>query len=190
MVMQMVSKARQNIADHAHPSSNFLEAFIKYHDRYAAFYTSKYLIQDTEEAISTICEFGFSKDCFRAYIEFWGIFQALIIQQDAIRQIHKAVREQDMHSPDADSAWCEIRHLRNELAGHPAAQGHSSSFKRTFMARNFGSLDAIRYEQFQCSSSSYPTHPTINMRTLIERYDVEASAALGLVFDHMRKNWP
>ena len=188
--MESVSEARQNIADYAHPSSRFLDAFIKYGDRYAAFYTSKYLIQDTEEGISTICEEGFSQNPLRAYIEFWGTFQALIIQQDAIREIHKAVNGKDIEEPKDNSAWHEIRRLRNELAGHPAAQGNSSTLKRTFMGRRFGSLDAIKFEQCQPSLSNSPLHPTFNMRALIERYDVEASAILLCVLDYMRKNWP
>ena len=59
-------------------------------DAYAQYYTSMYLIQDTGEAAWTHMEGDFSKDPMRAYLEFWGVMQAIEIQQDAIFQLHRA----------------------------------------------------------------------------------------------------
>ena len=193
--MQQTSALRNEIAEYASPHSNFLNAFIRFGDRYAAFYTSKYLIQDTADAVSAMCVQGFSDDPMRAYIELWGTLQALIIQQDAICELHRSITTQELPCPASNSAWRRICNLRNELAGHPAAQGALSKPKRTFLGRGFGTLDQITYEQYQVSSKAsgmFPDiqYPKINLRHLIKDYDGEAAAILSDVLTHMKQNWP
>jgi hypothetical protein len=163
-------------------------------DAYAAYFTSMYLIQDTSESVLSICSEGFSSNPLRAYIELWGTFQALIIQQDAIVELNKAITGQQL-SRQSTGAWQEIRTLRNELAGHPAAQGNKPPPKRSFFGRAFGNLDKITYEQFQSGSKPNGTDQdtqqlSINLRALIDRYDNEAATVLDSVLAHMKETWP
>jgi len=60
-------------------------------DDYAAYSTSMSLIQDTAEAVEAHLGVDFCSDPTRAYLEFWGVMQAIFIQQDAIHELHLTI---------------------------------------------------------------------------------------------------
>jgi len=49
-----------------------------------------FLIQDTGEAVAHHMAGDFSGS-LRAYLEFWGVMQAIFIRQDAISELHRVV---------------------------------------------------------------------------------------------------
>ena len=158
-------------------------------DAYAGYYTSMYLIQDTGEAIMDHMGRGFSQDPMRAYLEFWGVMQAIVIQQDAICQIYQAVVG---HAPSIKSGshWRQIRDKRNLCAGHPAKRAYGvPAPQRTFMGRGFGNYNCIKYELWDASTGQ-TTHPVFNLRQMIQAYDAEASIMLNHVLSTMKSNWP
>ena len=158
-------------------------------DAYAAFYTSKYLIQDTGEALFTHMKSDFSRQPMQAYLEFWGVMQAIDIQQEAIYEIHKAVVG-TTPKISKGSAWDEIRKLRYLCAGHPAKHSHGvPSPQRTFMGRMFGNYERIQYEMWD-SNTNETTNPTFNLRQMIDDYDMEASTVLEEVLSMMKSKWP
>ncbi len=61
------------------------------------------------------------------YLATWGVLQAFIIQQDAIRELHSMfvapVKKKGFKSEF--KAWHELRSLRDATAGHPV--GHANS---------------------------------------------------------------
>ena len=93
---------------------------------------------------------GFSPDPMQAYLEFWGVMQAIDIQQDAIFQMHEAVVGS---APMSGSAWAQLRDTRHLCAGHPANRKHGvPAPQRTFMVRSFGNYDRIQYELWDAST--------------------------------------
>jgi proline iminopeptidase len=70
----------------------WLDFLVSKGDRYAAYYMSMYLLQDTGEALHGHRQHGFSAGAMQAYLEFWGVMQALVIQQDAICELYQAVK--------------------------------------------------------------------------------------------------
>ena len=195
--MNKTLTARTNIYDWLQSSASMTGYFAQptQEDAYARYYTSMYLIQDTAESVSSICTDGLSTDSLRAYVELWGTLQALIIQQDAIGELHTAITGQQLPKQSPQSAWQEIRTLRNEIAGHPIAQGNKSQPKRSFLGRFPGTLDDVIYEQYQSGSNpsgalKNTQQKNINLRALIDKYDAEAAAALDGVLAHMKKTWP
>lgn len=158
-------------------------------DAYAAYYTSMYLIQDTGEALITHMTKGFSPDPMQAYLEFWGVMQAIDIQQDAMFQLHKAVIG-SFPEIKSQSAWAKLRNTRHLCAGHPANRTHGvPAPQRTFMGRSIGNYDHIRYELWDASTGEI-THPSFNLRQMINCYDAEASTVLGSVLSTMKTKWP
>ena len=119
--MDKVLQVRSKIYDQFHHSAAGPDFFFKdvHADEYAAHYTSMYLIQDTGEAVWKHLRRGFSGDPLTAYLEFWGVMQALTIQQDAIRELHNAVVG-SFPVTSTLSGWQAIRDTRNLCAGHPA----------------------------------------------------------------------
>jgi len=133
---------------------------------------------------------GFSSSPHAAYIEFWGVMQALVIQQDAIIELHKSIC--DMAPVLAKpSPWFELRDLRNRCAGHPASNTLSSkgTTLRSFLGRMFGSYEQITYEQYDAATCK-TTHPKVNLRTLIDDYDGQAAGILNTVLAALKKKCP
>lgn len=158
-------------------------------DSYAAYYTSMYLIQDTGESVMTHMDKGFSSNAMSAYLEFWGVMQAISIQQDAICELHKAVIG-SVPSVQSSWSWSKLRETRHRLAGHPAKRTHGvPGTQRAFMGRSFGSYEDIQYELWDASTGQ-TTHPTINLRQMIIDYDKEANIILSNVLSDMKSRWP
>ncbi|HZS63679.1 MAG TPA: hypothetical protein VFA53_04175 [Xanthobacteraceae bacterium] len=185
--MMQVLNVRTAIYDQFHGSSAGPAFFFRSEnaDAYAAYYTSMYLIQDTGEAVLTHMAKGFSPDPVQAYLEFWGVMQAIDIQQDAIFQVVGSVP-----AIQSGSAWAQLRDTRHLCAGHPANRNHGvPAPQRTFMGRGFGSYDRIQYELWDASTGQI-THPVFDLRQMIDHYDSEASTVLGGVLSAMKSKWP
>jgi hypothetical protein len=157
-------------------------------DAYAAYYTSMYLIQDTGEAVWTHMEGDFSKDPMRGYLEFWGVMQAIEIQQDAIFQLHRAVVG-DLPTISGGSAWAKLRETRHLCAGHPANRTHGVLAPQRTFGRSFGNYSQIRDELWDARSGK-TTHPVFDLRKMIVDYDTEGSGILGDVLTIMKSRWP
>jgi hypothetical protein len=185
--MQQISRVRNEIAEYWHKNLNSKSPFSG-EDEFVAFYNSKFLIQDTSESIGSHMSKGFSQDPMFAYIEFWGIMQALIIQQDAICEMHFSLIGQQPKVKNK-SAWFKIRDLRNKCAGHPSKKNNHGSHYRTFMGRSFGNYNSLRYEQYD-AAEKIVTHPTVNLKVLIEEYDAQAAAYLNSVLQELKKKLP
>jgi hypothetical protein len=183
--MQFSLNARQKITNHIQGWSAIPQALLDDDDRYAALYTSNYLIADTAESIGYLTQSSFSANSHSAYLEFWGLMQAIIILQDSVEELYKATYNKALPMRPCNSAWLELRKLRNELAGHPA--NRSNGAKRSFLGRNFGALNAVKYEQY---SKGVVSSPSINFSFLIKRFDREAALILLCIFRKISTLWP
>lgn len=188
--MERFLEVREAIYNHFHGSSAGPDFFFKSEnrDRYAAYYTSMYLLQDAGEALCHHRLKGFSKAPLQAYLEFWGIMQALIIQQDAICELYQAVTGNKL-CIGKDSAWNLLRNLRNQSAGHPAKRDRNAPLTRTFMGRNFGDYTAVTMEIWNAETDSR-THPRINLAAMIDAYEKEAAGYLQEILAVMQEQWP
>lgn len=192
--MLRVTDRHREIYDHFHQSTacqNYFFAAAQ-EERYAAYYTSMYLLQDTTESLMAHRAQGFSSNPCKAYIEFWGVMQALFIQQDSISELHEAITDNTLETANL-APWQALRTLRNTCAGHPAKKNRpkTSPISRTFMGRRFGGYAAITYEQWQSSSDiSGISHPTVPLGALIDDYAIEAETKLMAVLQSMKLQWP
>jgi hypothetical protein len=186
--MNRILDAQSAIYDQFQHSSAF-SAISKQRDQYAAYYTSMYLIQDTGEALARHMAGDFSTDPLRAYLEFWGVMQAINIQQDAISELHRVVGG-SKPTTGPNSAWCRLRDKRNLCAGHPARRSHGvPAIQRAFMGRNFGNYHQITYELWD-DGIKQTTNPAFNLRQMIEDYVNEAGQILRDVLTTMKSKWP
>ncbi|NJL08084.1 MAG: hypothetical protein HC900_07330 [Methylacidiphilales bacterium] len=189
--MEKILDLRQEIYQQFHGSRAGPDFFFLSENKneYAAYYTAMYLIQDTGEAVWWHMGQGFSSEPMHAYIEFWGVLQAICIQQDAIDELHKAVIGSRPGRVE-DCAWKKIRDLRIRCAGHPANRSRDvPGPQRTFLGRRFGNYNAIKYELWDSSNSGI-SHPVVDLRTMIDQYDDEAAQILTEVLSAMKSRWP
>lgn len=157
-------------------------------DDFAAYYTSMYLIQDTGEAVDAHMQADFSTNPMWAYLEFWGIMQAVIIQQDAISELHRVIVGVKP-ALSVSSSWARLRDVRNRCAGHPASRTLGvPATQRAFMGRSFGKYDRITYELWD--ARGLIEHPVFNLRQMIQDYDGEAAQVLQSVLAAMTARWP
>lgn len=189
--MEAIAQAREKIYDYFHANAACQEYFFdsSHEGEYAAYYNSMYLLHDATEALWQHRERGFSPDPLIAYIEFWGVMQAAIIQQDSIAEIHRVILEKRLE-PDALglTSWQEIRRVRNTCAGHPARRDKHLPMTRTFMGRAFGDYDSITYEQWQQGMGI--THPRVHLGALFDAYALEAEGQVENILAAMKQRWP
>jgi hypothetical protein len=190
--MDQILAVRSNIYDQFHGSNAGPDHFFKIEnaEAYAAYYTAMYLIQDTGESVELHMKRGFSSDPWFAYIEFWGVMQAIFIQQDAIREIYEAVLRSKLQITK-QSEWSKIRDVRNLCAGHPAKRTIGvPATQRTFMGRHFGSYNRITYELWDARAPDRPSHPTFDLCKMIKAYDAEGATILSEVLSALANKWP
>jgi hypothetical protein len=189
--MNNLLDAREHIYDWFHASSAMQSHFSKPEkkDTYAAYYTAMYLIQDTGEAVWTHMQAEFSTEPMQAYIEFWGVMQAIFIQQDAIAELHFAVVGKKLNTSCLPN-WNAIREKRNLCSGHPSNLSHRRPPpQRAFMGRGFGNYKGVRYEVWDAHTRTR-THPTFNLESLICAYETEAEKILLGILAVMKRRWP
>jgi hypothetical protein len=199
--MDKLLEIRREIYDYFHSNDACQKFFFNRsnEERYVAYYTSMYLISDATESLWVHRKKGFSQDAHEAYLEFWGVMQAIIIQQDSICELYWAVKNVKLNWNDLVS-WKRIREIRNICAGHPAKKDRPSNkrLKRTFMGRSFGNYSLFHYEQWEKPMSSQKsnnildniTHPEINLGKLIDEYSEEATNKLIEILQSMKNRWP
>lgn len=192
--MKDVSDVHEAIYDFFHGSQGQNRTFCGFHsdDDYAAYYTSMYLIQDTCEAMQVHRKSGFSRDALISYLEYWGLMQAVIIQQDAICELFRAITGIKIKSHSIAGAWEELRRLRNVTAGHPSFADRTKT--RSFMGRSFGGYKRLQYEcRSICAgngtSLSDISHPIVDLGRLLDEYQRQAAALLYCAYREMRKHW-
>ena len=82
-------------------------------------------IGDTEEALESFLKKDTdNSDKGRNYLRIYGALQALFVQQEAVENLHEALK-----IPYTEDASLEkIRHIRIDAAGHPTKRGNKKAF--------------------------------------------------------------
>jgi len=189
--MNRISECRSRIYDHFHGTQACEAHFFKpaHADDYAAYYTAMYLLQDSTDALSVHRERGFVSDPLLAYIELWGVMQAIIIQQDAIKKLYELLTGNKF--PAFGGKWKEIRDLRVLCSGHPVDKGENRKQPavRTFAGRSFGGYDEFTLESYSENIGNVE-YPRIKLGALIDAYAGEAAGFLERAETEMKRRWP
>lgn len=155
-------------------------------DRYYAFCAAKDWIQDTAETIAFHRLSGFSRDSHDAYLEFYGLLQAVFVQQDAIRELQYAVcgvAPNELQNPSG--AWKTLRDLRNDIVGHPVRRGSGKEpFKRTVIGREPKEYQSVSFTEY---SAGGVEHKSIALGELLDNYDEQAAGELDKIGKILKK---
>ena len=123
-------------------------------------------IGDTEEALESFLKKDTdSSDKGRNYLRIYGALQALFVQQEAIKNLHEAIK-----IPYTEDASLEkIRHIRIDAAGHPTKRGNKKAFnfitRLTLSAQEFHLMTL--YPTKSDSKKLNSKHADINVPDLI-----------------------
>jgi hypothetical protein len=189
--MDNVGNRREEIYNYFHANQACQIYFFDsaHEDEYVAYHNSMHLLHDSTESLWCHRKQGFASDPHQAYLEFWGLMQAVIIQQDSIAEIFEVITSNELDSKNLVS-WSEIRNLRNICAGHPAKRDRPKRLPltRSFMGRMFGGYESFKYERWEQGVGT--TYPNVKLAALLDAYAVEAEAKLVEIFNVMRNRWP
>lgn len=83
---------------------------------------AKDTIQDTAEGLLAHRKHGFVDDVYRRYIEYYGVLQAVYMQQDAIEAIFNLFMTPEKIDFAGLPRWGKLRDLRNDTVGHPVGR--------------------------------------------------------------------
>ena len=90
------------------------------------------VIGDTEDAISSFEERVDSEDRGKKTLEIYGLFQCLIVQQDAVNELNSLLGSKIIENEELD----EIRDFRNDGTGHPVRRTHGVPARSNFLYFN------------------------------------------------------
>jgi hypothetical protein len=176
--MNAVLENREKIYDHIQNWSTCNWTNVASHDEYIIYCVSKDTIQDTAETLIVHRQQGFSGDLYAQYFEYYGILQAVYLQQDAIWALHRLFIGNE---PDLSTrpSWSRIRDLRNDTAGHPVG-------RRRFLNRNAIGYGRVNYSWWP-EGDRLPRSEDIALGALLDSYAGEAAAILEDVYAELER---
>jgi hypothetical protein len=130
------------------------------------------ILDDTAMALNSYVE-GDHDDQGQAYLEIFGVLQALTVQQDAVRQLHRVTRGICLDLEAASADVKEIRDIRVRVAGHPVGGKSSSHFLTRYTVSKKG------FELWAYDQRGGRTVAEIDLFGLVARNSVALNAALG-----------
>ena len=156
-------------------------------DRFEAFCAAKDNLQDTCEAIQYHMARGFSDVPSLAYIEFWGVMQALTIQRDAIRELHYAVRGHRLAGPNLPDSWLQLSEIRNQSVGHPNRKEIGEA--KGVVVRCVTGREPKSYEMLilHYHSGKDPRHKNISLKDMITSFEIDAVSILKPLFTEIEE---
>ena len=158
-------------------------------NQFKAFAVAKDWLQDTAEALLVHRRRGFDADPYQGYIELYGVLQAVFIQQDALAEMHFAIKGKTVPFERIGAVnSMKLRDLRNKLVGHPTRKDRGTQGKlfRSVIPRQTMSYAAIQYGLDEDRKHS---HPTIKLGELLDAYDKEAAATLRSLLDLLKSRF-
>lgn len=173
--MNKTLAARQKIYDH-------IQSFLKCgwhsmcsHTDFEKYCIAKDTIQDTAEALLVHREKDFVDDVYRRYIEYYGVLQAVYMQQDAINAIFTLFMYPEKINFNILPNWQELRALRDDTVGHPVGR-----LKR--LNRNMIGYDCVNYQWCPDAKVSSWKSKDVDLAALLDAYDSEAASVLDYIF--------
>lgn len=145
-------------------------------DDYYKFCAAKDWLQDTAEVLLAHRAKGFNFDAMAAYLELWGVLQAVYVQQDAIDILYRVVCEKKFLFEECDPDWKDIRVLRDRAVGHPAYADRTDVKGSVSIGRERKSYDRIAFQAFVKGGPSWTE--TIALGAMIDKYDQVAAAQI------------
>ena len=177
--MNKVLKERKKIYDHIDGSQSLCKwSEQASHTELEQYCIAKDTIQDTGEALLAHRQVGFNTDSSRRYIEYYGVLQAVYMQQDSIGALHKIFDPKQKLEFCNYPAWKELRDLRNDTAGHPVGR-----LKR--LNRYSISYNSVNYQWLPNEDISSWESICVNLAALLDSYDIEAAGILTDIFIEM-----
>lgn len=176
--MNKILEAREKIYDHIQNCGWQNKCA---HNEFEVYCIAKDTIQDTGETLLLHRQHDFVKDVYRRYVEYYGVLQAVYMQQDAINALFKLFMAQQEIDFATLPNWQELRDLRDDTVGHPVG-------RRKRLNRNVIGYDCVNYLWCPNTKMSSWKSKKVNLARLLDEYDTEAAGVLYSIFSQLEKD--
>lgn len=123
-------------------------------------------------------------DLGKQYLYIYGVFQAVFLQQDAIRDVWSFIVGEQLDTA-ALAGWQRFRDWRNRIAGHPTGRREGGVRWRTGISRI--SIGSAGFQIVSWNSQTRETtFETIPLSELIDKYLADAVGVLQKALGHLR----
>lgn len=169
-------------------NTELYEQLYKNHpDEWSGICAAMDILDDTCLAIEDYESHGIGNSDNEKYLRLYGLLQGVFLQQDSIRYLYKDFVGTSL-APTPDSAWAEIRDLRNLTVGHPIEKKNGQGITRCFISRV-----TIRSNGFQLivwnKERNVNEIKSVDLRSLHERYKSEAVTFLESICKTLAATW-
>lgn len=188
--MHRIADAEQQIRKYVNAQELYELYFEDHLDDWNRLTTAMDLLGDTALALQRYEIQGFGDEDGTKYLLFYGTFQALVLQQDSIRELYSIFCEKQL-IPDTNSAWMRIRELRNLAAGHPIDKKGTpdTGNLRIFVSRI--SISESGFDLIICEETTANTRAeSVSLRQPYEVYKNEALNYLDEIRKAQKRRWP
>lgn len=137
-------------------------------------------IEDTELAINSFLSGKSNNDQGSEYLRVYGLFQAIFMQQDAVRNLAEGLNSPKINI-STDPAASEVREMRNKYFGH-------HKYKRNGITTYHG-ISRMTVGSSFITAWTYPNFSTedINLKEAIEVNKKYVSKSLKDILENMKK---
>jgi hypothetical protein len=139
-------------------------------------------IGDTEVALAAYCDSNYPAEVGLQYLLAYGVLQAMVLQQDAVKHLSEAFGSNYQRASDLQ----RVRELRNKAIGHSTRKGRlSSQSVRAISRRSLRHRGRIK---LLSSSDGQPeTSEEIDILKLVRRQAAILTLELGAFLEELRE---
>ena len=185
--MRRISALEQKIRHYVNDPNLYDTHFKNDVDQWNALCVAMDTLGDSCLALGHYEASGIGDDYGEKYLKLYGLLQAVFLQQDSIRQLHRTFLENELQA-DPDSAWVGIRELRNLTVGHPIEKRIKAGTKRCFISRI--SISSDRFKLIVCNKDDdRDEFEDVDFKHLYESYKSEAIQHLEKVHQAQHSKW-
>jgi len=141
------------------------------------------VIGDTELAFDAYSEMSDDSPPGSSYILAYGFLQALVVQQDAVRNLYEALRLRLPSEPDPQLK--AIREVRNDAIGHPTKRGGGKGRSFSYISRP--SISQSGFQLMTWQPKETPTIKPVSFESLRDTQRGRVERLLDAVVQALRQ---
>jgi hypothetical protein len=179
--MPTIRELSRWIRDYGHDARQLPRLFA---DRFIwhQLWTAMDVIDDVDSAMTAYLDHEFPNEIGEKYLRLYGALQGLFIQQDALRDLIKAIHP--AKNIGLNDVLKDIREARNASVGHPTQMGWKGVLSAHGIVQN--SMRKDGFELLSYPQKDGKTLQYVPVRELIEKQRVEVARILSEVVEDLR----
>ncbi len=196
--MNNIRRLASSIRDYVNTSNLYDKYYKDNPDKWNMLCVSMDTLGDTCEALLNFESEGIEGNFGERYLRLYGVLQAVVLQQDAIRCICESLAQlfpglqtlcESLKPPfrkpkTSLDKWRDIRALRNLTSGHPIEMKRGKIVKRCFITRVSISSHGFRLVVYSATENKNEFED-IDLQKLYSGYKRETTAVLNEILNNL-----